>query len=619
MDNNRNYIVAIALSVLVLIGWQYFYVSPRMDSQRTAQNTAGEGKQAATTQAPASQPSGSNAGTAPANGSTDDGAPPPNEASGTLPAGNGDTGKQTTTARSVLIGETPRIAIETPAVIGSLNLKGARLDDLKLKNYHETVDESSPLITLLSPAQSQNGYFAELGYIGNDAVGKVPGPDTVWKESEGGKLTPSNPVTLTWTNDKGVTFNRHIAVDDQYMFTIKDTIANKTGAAISLTPYGRVTRFNRPHDRSSYVLQEGPIGVFGNAGLEETSYSSIKDDGIVDQPSAKNGWLGLTDKYWATTLIPRSGSFDGRYAYFKDGRPHWQTDFKSTPVRVAAGQSASIENLVFAGAKRVPLVNAYRDNLNIKQFDLLIDWGWFYFITKPMFHLMDFFYNLVGNFGVAIILTVIIIKLIFFPLANKSYSSMAKMKAIQPKMQELKEKYGDDRMGMQQEMMKMYKEEKINPIAGCWPMLLQIPVFFALYKVLYTTIEMRHAPFFGWIQDLSAPDPTSIFNLFGLLPFTPPDAFMIGIWPLIMGFTMFMQMRMNPTPPDKTQAMVFTWMPVVFTFMLAHFPAGLVIYYSVNNSLSVLQQSIIMKRQGVKNELWNNLSGLFRRKPKPAE
>ncbi len=609
MDNNRNYIVAIALSVLVLIAWQYFYVSPRVAREHASR----QANQTETTTAPKpAEKAPASSGSAPAT------APQPSGNAG-LPAG-AEQQPAASMSREAILKQTRRVPIETPAVTGSINLKGARFDDLKLNDYRETVDKNSPRITLLSPAQSEHGYFAEYGYIGNSGTGPVPGPDTVWKIKSGGKLTPSSPVVLTWTNDRGLTFDRKIAVDDHYMFTVTDTVENTGSAAVSLVPYGRITRFYKPQDRSTYILHEGPIGVFGDAGLKEVKYSSIESDGTDTEPAATEGWLGMTDKYWATALVPRDGErFTGRFAYFKDGRPRYQTDFKADPVTVAPGQTGKVENLVFAGAKRVPLVNSYRDNLHIKQFDLMIDWGWFYFITKPMFHLMDFFYQLVGNFGVAIILTTVVVKLIFFPLANKSYSSMANMKRIQPRMQELKEKYGDDRMGMQQEMMKIYKEEKINPIAGCWPMLFQIPVFFALYKVLYTTIEMRHAPFFGWIQDLSAPDPTSVFNLFGLLPYHVPESLMIGVWPLIMGFTMFLQMRMNPTPPDKTQAMVFTWMPVVFTFMLAHFPAGLVIYYSWNNTLSVIQQSVIMKRQGVKVELWNNLSRIFRRHPKPAE
>ncbi|HET7413645.1 MAG TPA: membrane protein insertase YidC, partial [Pararhizobium sp.] len=439
MDKNRNYIVAIALSVLVLVAWQYFYVGPKVAREQAAHNAA---KQAATTTAPTPakpQPQ-QNSNSQPAQ-------PQQPHSNGSLPATAEGSGKPTSQSRAEVLAETKRVPVETPALSGSINLKGARLDDLKLNNYHVTVSNKSPRIALLNPAQLAHGYFAELGYIGNAKSGTVPGPDTVWSVASGSKLTPSTPVTLTWTNDKGLTFTRKISVDDHFMFTVTDTVANSGAAPVSVTPYGRVTRFFKPDDRSSYLVHEGPIGYFGESGLKETKYSSIEDDGTDVEPLAKNGWLGMADKYWATAIVPRGDqSFTGRFAYFKDGRPRYQTDFRSDPLTIAPGQSAKVEDLVFAGAKSVPVVNAYRDNLHIQHFDLLIDWGWFYFITKPMFRLMDFFYQLVGNFGIAIIMTTVVVKLIFFPRANKSYSSMAKMKRIQPKMQEMKEKYGDDRM-----------------------------------------------------------------------------------------------------------------------------------------------------------------------------
>ncbi|MBN9270122.1 MAG: membrane protein insertase YidC, partial [Mesorhizobium sp.] len=334
-----------------------------------------------------------------------------------------------------------------------------------------------------------------------------------------------------------------------------------------------------------------------------------------------DGWLGITDKYWAVALVPSEKQpFQPRFGFYDDGRTRYQSDYLSDQIALAPGQSTTLQTLVFAGAKEVSTVNAYEKDHHIRQFDLLIDWGWFYFITKPMFWLIDTLYKFFGNFGLAIIATTVLVKAAFFPLANKSYKSMANMKKVQPKMVEIREKYADDKMAQQKAMMELYKTEKINPIAGCWPVALQIPVFFALYKVLYITIEMRHAPFFGWIHDLAAPDPTSVFNLFGLLPFAPP-AFLphLGVWAVIMGFTMFLQMRMNPAPPDPTQAMIFNWMPVVFTFMMGSFPAGLVIYWAWNNTLSILQQGVIMKRQGAKIELWDNLIALFRKKPSPAE
>ncbi|RVP13599.1 membrane protein insertase YidC, partial [Sinorhizobium meliloti] len=523
-------------------------------------------------------------------------------------------------SRDQAIGKSARVAIDTPALSGSINLTGARFDDLKLKGYRETVDPKSPVITLFSPAETADGYFTEIGYIGSDATGSVPGPQTTWTLSGGDKLTPSTPVTLSYTNDKGITFARTISVDDRYMFQVVDSIKNETAAPVSLSSYGRVTRFNKPTTPSIYVLHEGFVGVAGEHGLQEVGYSKVEDDEPVEPGKSTGGWLGITDKYWAATIVPPQATpFDIRFSHFADGRPRYQSDYKSDAVTVAPGQSVELKNLVFAGAKEVPVVDNYEVAYSIPNFDKLIDWGWFYFITKPMFKMMDFFFRLFGNFGIAILITTIVVKLIFFPLANKQYASMANMKKVQPKMEELKKKFGDDRMGLQQAMMQLYKEEKINPLAGCWPILIQIPVFFALYKVIYVTIEMRHAPFFGWIQDLSAPDPTTIINLFGLLPFEGPAFLHLGIWPIIMGVTMFLQMRMNPTPPDPTQAMLFTWMPVVFTFMLASFPAGLVIYWAWNNTLSILQQGIIMKRQGVKVELFDNLKSLFSKKPKPAE
>ncbi|MDW9703071.1 membrane protein insertase YidC [Sinorhizobium meliloti] len=594
MENNRNYFVAIALSVLILIAWQFFYVSPKMEKDRIAAEQAQQAQQ--TQQQPGAQPAA------------------PGQA---LPGGAIPSAGE---SRDQAIGKSARVAIDTPALSGSINLTGARFDDLKLKGYRETVDPKSPVITLFSPAETADGYFTEIGYIGSDATGSVPGPQTTWTLSGGDKLTPSTPVTLSYTNDKGITFARTISVDDRYMFQVVDRIKNETAAPVSLSSYGRVTRFNKPTTPSIYVLHEGFVGVAGEHGLQEVGYSKVEDDEPVEPGKSTGGWLGITDKYWAATIVPPQATpFDIRFSHFADGRPRYQSDYKSDAVTVAPGQSVELKNLVFAGAKEVPVVDNYEVAYSIPNFDKLIDWGWFYFITKPMFKMMDFFFRLFGNFGIAILITTIVVKLIFFPLANKQYASMANMKKVQPKMEELKKKFGDDRMGLQQAMMQLYKEEKINPLAGCWPILIQIPVFFALYKVIYVTIEMRHAPFFGWIQDLSAPDPTTIINLFGLLPFEGPAFLHLGIWPIIMGVTMFLQMRMNPTPPDPTQAMLFTWMPVVFTFMLASFPAGLVIYWAWNNTLSILQQGIIMKRQGVKVELFDNLKSLFSKKPKPAE
>ncbi|MEX2692196.1 membrane protein insertase YidC [Rhizobium mongolense] len=596
MQNNRNYFIAIALSVLIVLGWQFLYMNPRIEAQRKAQEAQKAQQQSEQTKAPAA------------------GGQPAPQTSGAAPTGQAAA----TATREEALAKAPRIAIDTEALSGSVNLAGARLDDLKLKGYHETVDKSSPIITLFSPADTKDGYFTELGYIGSDQTGTVPGPSTVWTAPEGAKLTDKSPVTLTYTNDKGLTFARTISVDDRYMFTVTDKVTNSGSTPASISSYGRVTRYNKPTTPSVYVLHEGFIGVIGD-GLVESKYSAVEKEAVTPAKST-GGWLGITDKYWAATIVPpQKSAYEARFSHFTDGQPRYQADYKEDAVTVAPGQSIELKNLVFAGAKEVPVIDGYEASYQIPRFDRLIDWGWFYFITKPMFKLMDFFFRYFGNFGVAILLTTIVVKGLFFPLASKQYASMANMKRVQPKMEELKAKFGDDRMGLQQAMMQLYKEEKINPIAGCWPIALQIPVFFALYKVIYITIEMRHAPFFGWIQDLSAPDPTTIVNLFGLLPFEAPALLHLGVWPLIMGVTMFVQMRMNPTPPDPTQAMIFNWMPLVFTFMLASFPAGLVIYWAWNNTLSVIQQGVIMRRHGVKIELFDNLKGLFRRKPAPSK
>jgi YidC/Oxa1 family membrane protein insertase len=595
MENNRNYIVAIVLSVAILFGWQYFYMNPKLDAQRQAQTAQQTTQQAGDTT------------------KTQDGtaSPAAQSANGAIPPAGG--GATAAVSREKAIEETSRVKIDTPDLVGSINLKGARFDDLRLKKYRETVDKSSPIITLLNPAETPDGYFAELGYIG--AAG-LPGPATEWTVEGNSTLTPSAPVALTYTSPEGLKFTRTISVDDHYMFTIADAVTNTGSAAAKISGYGRVTRYKEPEIPSTYVLHEGFIGWLGKNGLQEEKYKAAKDKPIIfDQ--ATGGWIGVTDKYWASTIVPQQDiPYDARYVHFDDGTPRFQADYKSVGIDIAPGQTTNFKNLFFAGAKEVPVVDAYRDNLHIPDFDRLIDWGWFYFLTKPMFMLMDFFFKYFGNFGLAILATTIVVKALFFPLASKQYASMANMKKMQPKMQELKEKFGDDKMGLQQATMQLYKEEKINPVAGCWPVLLQIPVFFSLYKVIYITIEMRQAPFFGWIKDLSAPDPTSFVNLFGLLPFEAPHMLHLGVWPIIMGITMFLQMRMNPTPPDPAQAMIFTWMPVVFTFMLGSFPAGLVIYWAWNNTLSVIQQSIIMKRHGVKIELFDNMKSLFKRKVK---
>ncbi len=604
MENNRNFLLTIALSILILTLWQVFYMNPRIEAQRETARV--EQERLAAQQKAATPGAAATPGTAATPGDV---------------AVPGQTGPaETTTTRKAALAATPRIAIDTPKLSGTINLEGARFDDLILKDYRVSVDKTSENIHLLSPAGVADGYFAEIGYSGDSAAGDLPGPKTVWTAPTDAKLTQQSPVTLTFTNAKGLTFSREIAVDDRYMFTVTDTVVNGGQAAALLAPYGRVARFSKPAGTAVYVLHEGLIGVTGEEGLEEVKYDTLEEEKQVKPGKSSDGWLGITDKYWATALIPQAGTpFQPTYAMFDGNRQRFEANYLADPLTIQPGTPVTVKTQMFAGAKVVGIINDYEKERGIRQFELMIDWGWFYWLTKPMFWLLDNLFKMFGNFGVSILVTTVIVKAIFFPLANKSYASMARMKVVQPKMLEIREKYPDDKMKQQQAMMELYKTEKINPIAGCWPVLLQIPVFFALYKVLYVTIEMRHAPFFGWIRDLSAPDPTSIFNLFGLLPYDVPAFLLIGFWPLLMGITMFLQMQMNPAPPDPTQAMIFKWMPIMFTFMLATFPAGLVIYWAWNNFLSILQQGAIMKKNGAKIELWDNLKSLFVRKPKPAE
>ena len=604
MGNDKtNMFVAIALSLVVLLGWNYFIAAPRVEQQRQAalQN------QQAQSQPPGVTPDGI---PSPAPKEGGPAAPVP----GTAPQGG-------TLSRDAAIARSPRLRIETPALSGSVALKGGRIDDVKLKGYHETVDDKSPEIVLFSPAGTETPYYAEFGWVGQNA-GPLPNNETLWT-ADAEVLSPGKPVTLSYDNGAGLVFRRILAVDDKFMFTVRDEVENKGTGAVTLYPYSLVSRWGKPHTQGYYVLHEGMIGVLGNDGLQEYTYDHLAKEPTYGGPGTKGkawtnvtgGFVGITDKYWAAAAIPDQGvPYTGAFTERSDGKTLvYQASVRADGRAVEPGATASSTQRLFAGAKEVNSINAYEKNLGIKQFDLMIDWGWFHFITKPMFRALDFFYHLFGNFGVSILVVTAILKLFFLPIANRSYVSMAKMKAVQPEMTSIRDRYKDDRTKQQQAMMELYKKEKINPVAGCWPVLIQIPVFFALYKVLFITIEMRHAPFFGWIRDLAAPDPTNIVNLFGLLPFAAPDFIHLGIWPIIMGVTMFVQMKMNPAPPDPVQAQIFTFMPIIFTFMLGSFPAGLVIYWAWNNTLSVIQQYVIMRRNGVKVELWDNLKGTFRR------
>jgi len=611
MSENRNLLFAILLSIGVLGLWEFMYAQPQREAQQrlAEQQRTEQAQQSQTTQTTA--PGTPGAPTAPG--------------SAAAPTAPGAAAQPQQT-REQALAASPRVAIDTPRLRGSINLKGGRIDDVALKDYRETVEPNSPNIVLLSPQGSPAPFYAEYGWVpGTGTTAAVPGPDTVWTQEGSGTLTPSAPVTLVWDNGQGLIFRRTISVDEDYLFTVADKVDNTGSAQVALHPFGLVSRHGLPHVAGYYILHEGLIGYLGDQGLQEVKYNNILEEKLQSF-TANGGWLGITDKYWAAAVIPaRNETFTARFAATQGTTPTFQSDFLLPAREIAPGSSGEATSQFFAGAKEVRVLDKYQGEQNIPRFELLIDWGWFYFITKPLFWVIDFFFNLVGNFGVAILVTTVLIKLIFFPLANKSYESMSKMKKIQPELTALRDRYKDDRVAQQKAMMDLYKNEKINPAAGCLPILIQIPVFFALYKVLFVTIEMRHAPFFGWIKDLSAPDPTTIFNLFGLIPWDPSTVpvvghfLMLGIWPIIMGITMFLQMRLNPIPPDPTQAMIFTWMPLFFTFLLAGFPAGLVIYWSWNNLLSIIQQAAIMKRQGVKIELWDNLKALFRRKPKPQE
>ena len=609
MSDNRNTILAVILSGLVLIAWQYWYNIPQMEKQRAAQQAQQQTGPAAPGTTPGTTPPAATTPAAPAQKA--DGAPT-TPAATTAPA----------QSRESAIAASPRVKIDTPNVSGSISLTGARIDDVALVKYRETVDPKSPAIVLFSPSGTKEPFYAEFGFV--PAAGstiRMPDRDTVWTQDGANALTPSTPVTLSWSNGQGLTFKRTISIDDKYLFTVKDEVSNVGDSPVTLYPFGLISRHGTPPVSGYYILHEGLIGVLGEQGLQEYGYKKM-DDAKVVEFKVTNAWLGITDKYWAATLLPSpKASLQARYSSNLVGSLRtYQTDYLLDPMTVAIGGTASTTTSLFAGAKESATVDAYDKQLQLNKFDRLIDWGWFYFITKPMFWLIDWFFHIVGNFGVAILLVTVLVKAVFFPLANKSYASMAKMKAVQPQLLALKEKYPDDKMKQQQEMMEIYKKEKINPVAGCLPILIQVPVFFSLYKVLFVTIEMRHAPFFGWIKDLSAPDPTNLFNLFGLLPFDPTHVpvfgtyLVLGAWPIIMGITMWFQMKLNPTPPDPTQKMIFDWMPLIFTFMLASFPAGLVIYWAWNNLLSVLQQSYIMQKNGAKIELFGNIKSTFARK-----
>ena len=605
MENNRNIILAIVLSMVVLFGWQFFVAGPQLErTQQQAQIAAEQAEAEAALATPAA---------------TADGTPGAVAADGTV----------TYADRAAAIAATSRITIDTEDLHGSINLTGARLDDLELKQYRETVDPTSPIITLLTPAGAPNAYFAEQGWVpAAGASVALPDSKSVWSvEGDATTLTAATPVTLRWDNGAGLIFRRTFAVDEHYLFTVTQSVENTGTGDVALFPYARVARHGTPKVANFFIQHEGPHGVLGSNNLISKKYSDLQKE---QQARFDNttGWLGISDKYWATAVLPKAGAgINALFSWKNTGSyDDYQTSFvETTPVVVAPGATATHESYLFAGAKEEAVITAYQTEYGFDRLELLIDWGWLHFITKPMYYLLSFLYGIIGNFGVAVLCVTVIVKAIFFPLANRSYASMAAMRRVQPEMKAIQERFKEDRPAQQQAMMELYRKEKINPLSGCWPILIQIPVFFALYTVIFISLDMRHAPFFGWIQDLAAPDPTNIFTLFGLIPWDPTvlpfiGSFLhLGIWPVIMGITMWVQMKLNPPPPDPTQAMIFNWMPIIFTFMLGTFPAGLVIYWAWNNTLSVTQQYFIMKRHGAEVNLFGNIMDSFRRKPKEAE
>jgi len=562
--DTRNLIAAASLSMLVLVMWQLYFVEPDLEAQRAEYNAA---------QVQDDLPSTS-----------------PDQA-GTNNATLGDIAERP-------VDDAMRIAIETPLMKGSLTTKGARIDDVTLTAYQETLDEDADDVTLLRKISDTAPYFAEFGWIGDNTNVALPDASTIWSASSD-ILSPNNDVTLTWNNGEGLVFTRLLSIDEQYMITVTDQVTSELDDTLRLLPYGLIRRFGTPATTGIYILHEGPIGVVDTT-LKERTYDDLRDEASAFTSEENGGWVGFTDKYWLTALVPaqsQKSNFSMRSLGGVEDR--YQADYLGAPLVLSKGQTISYESHFFAGAKVLTMIDAYAEELNIPNFDLAIDFGWFYFMTKPFFYAINWLNGLLGNFGVAILAFTVFIRLVLYPLADKSYRSMAKMRALSPRLTKMREQYKDDRQKLNQEMMALYRQEKVNPAAGCLPILLQIPVFFALYKVLYVSIEMRHAPFFGWIKDLSEIDPTSIFNLFGLLPYSTtyiPDFLNIGLWPVAMGLSMFIQQKLNPPPPDPIQAKIFQWMPIAFTFLLAGFPAGLVIYWTWNNTLSIIQQWYITRR-----------------------
>ncbi len=602
-DQNKNLLLATALSFVVILVWFLVFPPPEPVPAPEAPAT----QQAATGQPVATAPTSADPG------ATAQGVP------GATPEP---------------VADTPRVKIETPRLTGSISLLGGRIDELSLKDYRVTLAKDSPIVTVLSPIGTPSPYYALYGWAPGSGLSleEVPGANTAWTLESGETLGVETPVTLVWDNGKGLVFRRTIAVDENYMFTVTQSVENASGRSVTLAPYGILARHGEPEGlKNFFILHEGVIAM-ADGQLTETDYDDIRDLPVDAREGARaevvqvaqNGWIGFTDHYWMSTLVPTPGSAFKSVTKYDEQRDIFQTEAVLPTQTVADGETVSVTSQVFSGAKEWEAIRAYQA-AGIERFIDSIDWGWFFFLTKPIFWMLHNIHNLIGNMGWAIIGLTLIIKAILFPLAFKSYVSMAKMKELQPQMEKLKEAAGDDRQKLQQGMMELYKREKVNPAAGCLPILLQIPIFFSLYKVIFVTIELRHAPFFGPFRDLSAPDPTSILNLFGLLPNAGPEpgtlmaTIFIGILPLLLGISMWLQQKLNPAPTDPTQQMIFAWMPWVFMFMLGSFASGLVVYWIANNTITFTQQYIIMRSQGYAPNVFGNIKSGFNKKAKSTK
>ncbi len=556
--DTKNVLLAVILSTIVLIFWATFFEAPIVEKQ-SVENQISK-----------------------------------NESSSTPSIEEIENTKKI--SRNEALKSVSRIKFKNENIEGSISLEGALIDDVIFRNYKKKLN-SEEKVVFLNPKKSNQGYYIETGWAsGGDEKMKLPLDKTIWKIKGNNFLSPDNPVILEWNNSEGLIFTKKIELDDKFLFRITQNIKNNSNKVFQLFPYAQITRNYKPDITPIYILHEGFLGVFGEE-LKEEDYKDIDKEKFTINSS--KGWLGITDKYWLTAIVPEKGkSFKSE---FSSKNEKYRANFIiKEPVTLNPNNSVTSKIDTFVAAKEVAVIDNYAKNLNIEKFDLAIDWGWFYFFTKPLFFIIDYFFKITGNFGLAIVIITALVRLIFFPLANYSFKSMAKMKVLQPEMLRLKELHKNDKAKLQQEMMALYKREKVNPISGCLPVLIQIPFFFAIYKMLYVTLEMRHQPFFGWIQDLSARDPTSIFNFFGLIPWDPPTFLMIGAWPILMGLSMYLQQKLNPTPPDPIQAKIFMFFPLFLTIILAPFPSGLVVYWTINNILTITQQWIIMKKTKVK-------------------